>query len=714
MKKIMMSIFAGILSISCMTLPIEGKTRCSSEVSRAADDFYDGYQYDETTGCYYELLPYEDAYVKVFLPKNTEAFMIPAKIAGYPVKEVAIKSYAYGLTDKYAEAYNKLKQINVAKDNAYFSSQNGVLYDKEGTTLRYYPAGKPETSFIVPAKVKDIANFAFISNRYLQTLDTNGLTSIGFGAFYDSNIQKLKINKTLKDIAFGVAIANMPPTFGKCKQLKAFEVDAGNQNFSTIDGVLFNKDCSKLIYYPNAKGQFYTVPNNTKTISQYAFWLSGYDSGEMKQLTIGKHVTNFVDDVRSTTFNGCGKASIRCYKDSYAYTICLQKGMNVITIPEKIALNCVSKTLEKNATYSFKLTTFPSDASRSVTWRTGNSKVANIDKNGKVTAVNAGNTYIYAKTPEGLEAKAKVTVILPSITKTNITVSNSAYTGSQIKPSITIKDGTKTLKNGTDYTVSYGKNTALGKGTVKISGKGNYIGSITKTFTISKRSVTTLSYGGLSARTYTGKAIKPSISVKYGKTTLKNGRDYTVSYGKNISPGKGTVKISGKGNYTGSITKTFTISKRSVTTLSYSSLSTRTYTGKAIKPSITVKYGKTTLKNGRDYTLSYGKNVATGKGTVKITGKGNYSGTITKSFKIVPKKPSVSIKAGKGSLKVTAKATGASGYQIAYATSAKGKLKYVTSGTSKTLKLSRNKTYYVKVRAYKTMDGKSIMALTVR
>ena len=46
------------------------------------------------------------------------------------------------------------------------------------------------------------------------------------------------------------------------------------------------------------------------------------------------------------------------------------------------------------------------------------------------------------------------------------------FTGSQIKPSITIKDGTKTLKNGTDYTVSYGKNTSLGKGTVKSVGKG--------------------------------------------------------------------------------------------------------------------------------------------------------------------------------------------------------------------------------------------------
>ncbi|WP_270373056.1 hypothetical protein [Longicatena caecimuris] len=145
---------------------------------------------------------------------------------------------------------------------------------------------------------------------------------------------------------------------------------------------------------------------------------------------------------------------------------------------------------------------------------------------------------------------------------------------------------------------------------------------------------------------------------------------------------------------------------RNIAKGSITGLSTRTYTGKRINPNVIVKYGSTTLIKEKDYTLSYGKNVVTGKGTVKITGKGNYRGTITRSFKIVPKKPSVSIKAGKGSLKVTAKATGASGYQIAYATSAKGKLKYVTSGTSKTLKLSRNKTYYVKVRAYKTMDGK--------
>ena len=119
-----------------------------------------------------------------------------------------------------------------------------------------------------------------------------------------------------------------------------------------------------------------------------------------------------------------------------------------------------------------------------------------------------------------------------------------------------------------------------------------------------------------------------------------------------------------------------------------------------------MKNGKTTLKSGKNYTITYGKNTAVGIGTVKIIGKGNYTGSVTKTFQIVPVKPTVSIVPGNASLKITAKAKGAGSYQIAYATSAKGKLKYVTSGTSKTLKLSRNKTYYVKVRAYKIVGNK--------
>lgn len=96
-----------------------------------------------------------------------------------------------------------------------------------------------------------------------------------------------------------------------------------------------------------------------------------------------------------------------------------------------------------------------------------------------------------------------------------------------------------------------------------------------------------------------------------------------------------------------------------------------------MNPAVVIKYGKTTLKRGKDYTVKYGKNTSVGKGTVQITGKGNYAGTVVKSFKIVPKAPSVSVKAAKGKLQVSMKAVGASGYQIAYATSSNGEMELI-------------------------------------
>ena len=155
---------------------------------------------------------------------------------------------------------------------------------------------------------------------------------------------------------------------------------------------------------------------------------------------------------------------------------------------------------------------------------------------------------------------------------------------------------------------------------------------------------------------------------------------------------------------------TITIVEKQMKNLSVSNISNKTYTGKQIKPSVTVKDGKTTLKQGTHYTLSYGTNKSTGKAYVKIIGKGNYSGNITKYFNIVPKAPTVSVSAGKKSFTVTSKATGASGYEISYATSKNGKYKTVnTSNQKKTIsKLTKGKSYYVKVRAYKVIDGKRI------
>ena len=147
-----------------------------------------------------------------------------------------------------------------------------------------------------------------------------------------------------------------------------------------------------------------------------------------------------------------------------------------------------------------------------------------------------------------------------SISKSSVTLSTStyAYDGKAKKPGVTVKLNGKTLKNGTDYTVSYSNNTKVGTATVKITGKGNYTGTISKTYSI-KNDFKKATVSGISTKAFTGKNITQSITVKYNGKTLKNGTDYTVSYSGNKNVGTATVKIAGKGSYTGTITKTFKI-----------------------------------------------------------------------------------------------------------------------------------------------------------
>ena len=225
---------------------------------------------------------------------------------------------------------------------------------------------------------------------------------------------------------------------------------------------------------------------------------------------------------------------------------------------------------------------------------------------------------------------------------------------------------------------------------------------------ISKASVTL----STSTYAYDGKAKKPGVTVKLNGKTLKNGTDYTVSYSNNTKVGTATVKITGKGNYTGSVSKTYSI-KNNFKKATVSGISTKAFTGKNITQSITVKYNGKTLKNGTDYTVSYSNNKKIGTATVKIAGKGSYTGTVTKTFKINPAKQEIQ--------KLTAKSKAffvdwaqkgsATGYEIQYATNSKfTRAKKVTITNNKTdtktiSKLSGKKKYYVRVRSYTTVKG---------
>ena len=225
---------------------------------------------------------------------------------------------------------------------------------------------------------------------------------------------------------------------------------------------------------------------------------------------------------------------------------------------------------------------------------------------------------------------------------------------------------------------------------------------------ISKASVTL----STSTYAYDGKAKKPGVTVKLNGKTLKNGTDYTVSYSNNTKVGTATVKITGKGNYTGSVSKTFKI-KNNFKKATVSGISTKAFTGKNITQSITVKYNGKTLKNGTDYTVSYSNNKNIGTATVKIAGKGSYTGTITKTFKINPAKQEIQKLTSKSKAFFVdwAQKGSATGYEIQYATNSKftsaKKVTITNKKTDKTTisKLSGKKKYYVRVRSYTTVKG---------
>ncbi|MBR3245521.1 MAG: hypothetical protein IKF90_22955, partial [Parasporobacterium sp.] len=149
-----------------------------------------------------------------------------------------------------------------------------------------------------------------------------------------------------------------------------------------------------------------------------------------------------------------------------------------------------------------------------------------------------------------------------------------------------------------------------------------------------------------SSYTYDGKVKTPDVIVKADGQILKNGRDYDVKYADGRrNAGTYKVNVTLKGSYSGSASASFTIKKAALGSakLSYTE---KAYTGKALTPAVNVTAkigGKTvTLKKDKDYQVTYKNNINVGKATVTVKGIGNFSGTITKTFKITKAANSIS------------------------------------------------------------------------
>ena len=210
------------------------------------------------------------------------------------------------------------------------------------------------------------------------------------------------------------------------------------------------------------------------------------------------------------------------------------------------------------------------------------------------------------------------------------------YTGNELTQTVTVTVNGKTLTVGTDYTVSDLTGTEPGSYPVTVAGTGNYTGTVTKSFEIAKADISSAEitydagpYG------YTGKEWKPEVAVSFNDAALTADTDYTVSYENNINAGTAKIIITGIGDhFTGSTEKTFTINSAEISGCTFAPIADVTYNTKAHTPEVTVAISGRTLEADKDYTVSYASNIIAGTATVTVTGKGNFTGTASKTFTI--------------------------------------------------------------------------------
>ncbi len=173
------------------------------------------------------------------------------------IKTVTIPASVVTIGDYALKNIFTLTSINVAENNASYLSIDGVLFDKNGTTLIVYPRGKTEAKYIIPDGVEEIAISSFSDcNNLVSIIMPNSVKSIDVYAFWRcKNIVSIDIPESVTSICRSA--------FDGCESLSSINVDENNLNYKTIDGVLFNKKSTELLCFPYAKNsKEYPLPNS--------------------------------------------------------------------------------------------------------------------------------------------------------------------------------------------------------------------------------------------------------------------------------------------------------------------------------------------------------------------------------------------------------------------------------------------------------------------
>jgi GH25 family lysozyme M1 (1,4-beta-N-acetylmuramidase) len=363
-----------------------------------------------------------------------------------------------------------------------------------------------------------------------------------------------------------------------------------------------NLDFSELTSYSIWVAKYSTeVP----TTSQYDGW-QYTSTGTLAGRTGNTDFSYFYNDVagwESTDPIDISTATVTLNHTSYTYSGSKNKPTPTVVIDS----TTLSSSTDYNVSYS------------------NNTNVGT----GKVTITGKGN-YTGTKTVNFTITAKSISDLTASLSPTS-----STYTGSAIQPQETVTFNSTELVLNTDYTVAYSDNINVGTGKVTITGKGNYSGTKELSFTINPRSISTATLSCGTADS-TGCYNLDNLTVTLdGKTLASSNYDISTTNTTTEKYVQTRVTVSGKGNYTGSCIGTYNTEKiyKDISQEQISVTGTYTYSGLAITPTL-----NTTLKKDTDYTISYSDNINAGKtAQVILTGIGDYNGTKTINFEILPK-----------------------------------------------------------------------------
>ena len=272
---------------------------------------------------------------------------------------------------------------------------------------------------------------------------------------------------------------------------------------------------------------------------------------------------------------------------------------------------------------------------------TGNTDVTTKDAPAQVVITGKGNYVGTLRTTFAIVPKSLTGVAISGYSE------SVAYTGADVTfADIIVADGSEILTEGIDYRITYTGNKAVTTedGTYfTVTGTGNYTGSKDVHFVITAKDLRECDVEEIESQIYTGKAIEPEVTIRNGNVLLVSGVDYDVTYESNINETTETTKakaiITGKGNYTGKVTKEFVIGRvfTDISKAEIEAIPDQTYAfGQAITPEVKVSFGGKALTLNTDYTVTYTDNIDAGTATVKIIGTGDYNKSVTKTFVIKP------------------------------------------------------------------------------